>query len=169
MPLAVGRKTRTISAAMWRALWVRDGGRCQFPGCGRRSRLQAHHIDHWADGGPTELANLTLACRVHHRLVHEGGWTLTRDPDGPPGTVIHRRPDRRAALVEPLPVSDPATLERALHNLMIGPDTITGYWDGSRLDLHDTVEILVLHDAIPSPCHPDSDPAGSGHSGSRCN
>ena len=37
---------------------------------------------HWADGGPTDLANLALVCRAHHRAVHEGGWQLTRGPDG---------------------------------------------------------------------------------------
>ena len=138
MPLEVGRATRTISPALWRALWVRDDGRCQFPGCGRRSRLQTHHIIHWADDGLTDLSNLTLACRAHHRLVHEGGWTLTPDPDGPPGHVIYHRPDHRPALIEPLPVSDPTAIERALSGLVIGPDTITGHWDGSRLDLRDT-------------------------------
>jgi hypothetical protein len=37
---------------------------------------------HWLDGGPTDLANLALLCRAHHRAVHEGGWQLTRGPDG---------------------------------------------------------------------------------------
>ncbi len=165
MPLEVGRATRTISPAIWRALWARDDGRCQFPGCGRRARLQAHHIEHWADGGPTDLANLSLACRVHHRLVHEGGWTLMRNPDGPPGTVVYCRPDRRPARIEPLPVSDTSAIERLVQGLDIGPDTITGFWDGSRLDLRDAVEILVLNDTIPGPWHPDpsaaTDPAGS--------
>jgi hypothetical protein len=33
----------------------------------------AHHIEHWADGGATSLDNLTLLCSHHHRLLHEGG------------------------------------------------------------------------------------------------
>jgi hypothetical protein len=33
-------------------------------------------------GGPTDLANLALLCRTHHRAVHQGGWRLTRQPDG---------------------------------------------------------------------------------------
>jgi hypothetical protein len=31
----------------------------------------AHHVVHWADGGPTALGNLVLLCRRHHRLVHD--------------------------------------------------------------------------------------------------
>jgi len=49
-PLSVGRKTRTVPAAMHRALWVRDRG-CRFPGCGRTRFVEAHHVVHWASGG----------------------------------------------------------------------------------------------------------------------
>ena len=76
--LDVGRKTRTIPPAIRRALSARDT-RCRFPGCSAR-RCDAHHIDHWVDGGATSLDNLVLLCRRHHRLVHEGGFTLER-PD----------------------------------------------------------------------------------------
>ena len=48
--LNAGRRTRRISAALRRALGVRDGG-CQFPGCSRRTHLEAHHIKHWFHGG----------------------------------------------------------------------------------------------------------------------
>ena len=78
--LDVGRKTRTIPAAIRRALSARDT-RCQFPGCSAR-RCDAHHIEHWVDGGATSLDNLVLLCRRHHRLVHEGGFTLERQADG---------------------------------------------------------------------------------------
>jgi len=72
--LAVGRKTRTISPALRRALEVRDRG-CRFPGCGLRF-TDAHHVRHWADGGETKLDNLLLLCSHHHRLVHEQGWKV---------------------------------------------------------------------------------------------
>jgi hypothetical protein len=72
--LNVGRKTRTISPALRRALEVRDRG-CRFPGCGLRFTA-AHHVKHWADGGETSLDNCLLLCRHHHRLVHEGGWRV---------------------------------------------------------------------------------------------
>jgi hypothetical protein len=72
--LDVGRKTRVISGALRRALEIRDRG-CRFPGCGRRF-TDGHHVRHWADGGETSLDNCLLLCRHHHRLVHEGGWTI---------------------------------------------------------------------------------------------
>ena len=31
----------------------------------------AHHIQHWADGGKTDLANLRLLCARHHTAAHE--------------------------------------------------------------------------------------------------
>ena len=72
--LDIGRKTRTIPPALRRALESRDRG-CRFPGCGLRF-TDAHHVKHWADDGETKLDNLILLCRVHHRLVHEAGYTV---------------------------------------------------------------------------------------------
>ncbi len=37
---------------------------------------------HWAHGGKTKLSNLVLLCRRHHRLVHEGGYSVERLADG---------------------------------------------------------------------------------------
>ncbi len=76
-PLGVGRKTRKIPLPLRRALKARDGC-CRFPGCTNR-HVQAHHIKHWAVGGETELTNLVNLCRRHHRLVHEGGWTVDHE------------------------------------------------------------------------------------------
>ena len=76
VPLSVGRATRTIPASIRTALVVRDQG-CRFPGCDRPPAwTDGHHIVHWADGGPTELANLVSLCRSHHRRVHEEGWRI---------------------------------------------------------------------------------------------
>ena len=70
--LDVGRKTRTIPAAVRRALDQRDGG-CTWKGCtAPASWTDAHHIVHWADGGDTALYNLVLLCRRHHTATHEG-------------------------------------------------------------------------------------------------
>ena len=61
---------------MRRALNFRDGG-CAFPGCTRRPRrCHAHHVEHWADLGPTCLDNLTLLCRHHHQVIHHGHWQI---------------------------------------------------------------------------------------------
>ena len=73
--LDVGRRTRTISPALRRALAARDR-QCRFPGCQNR-RCDAHHVEHWADGGATRLDNLVLLCRRHHRVVHEEGFRIT--------------------------------------------------------------------------------------------
>jgi len=69
-----GRRTRTVSPALRRALEARDRG-CRFPGCGLRF-TEGHHVKHWAEGGETTLGNTLLLCRHHHRLVHEGGWKV---------------------------------------------------------------------------------------------
>jgi hypothetical protein len=91
-PLDVGRTTRVVQPAQRTALAVRDGG-CVFPGCDRPlAWCEAHHLVHWLDGGPTDLANLVLVCRAHHRAVHEGGWRLQHRPDGRlTATPPHRR------------------------------------------------------------------------------
>jgi hypothetical protein len=91
-PLEVGRATRVVTAAQRAALAVRDGG-CVFPGCDRPTAwCDAHHLRHWLHGGPTDLANLALLCRTHHRAVHEGGWHLHRHAHGElTVTPPHRR------------------------------------------------------------------------------
>ncbi|WP_197379954.1 HNH endonuclease signature motif containing protein [Mycolicibacterium mengxianglii] len=71
-----GRETRTISRRLRRALEHRDRS-CVIPGCGATRGLHAHHIEHWEDGGPTEMSNLVLVCPFHHRLHHRGGITIT--------------------------------------------------------------------------------------------
>jgi len=80
--LDVGRRTRTIPPALRRALEARDRG-CRFPGCGSRF-TDAHHVVPWADGGDTSLGNCVLLCKYHHRLVHEGGWTVDWWGEGRP-------------------------------------------------------------------------------------
>jgi hypothetical protein len=56
--LDVGRKTRTVPPSIRRVLQVRDRS-CRFPGCTAR-RCDAHHIEHWMDGGATSLAEWTI-------------------------------------------------------------------------------------------------------------
>ncbi|MGH9112249.1 MAG: HNH endonuclease signature motif containing protein, partial [Acidimicrobiales bacterium] len=98
-PLDLGRSQRLVNRAQRRALRFRDGPGCAFPGCSAR-HVDAHHIEHWADGGATDIANLVQLCRHHHRLLHEGGYraalidnrprfyrpdhTPIRPPDPPP-------------------------------------------------------------------------------------
>ena len=71
-----------MSPAQRAALALRDRG-CTFPNCDRPAGwCDAHHIDHWIDGGPTDLDNLTLLCSRHHHLLHEGGWLVRSDRSG---------------------------------------------------------------------------------------
>jgi Domain of unknown function (DUF222)/HNH endonuclease len=94
-PLDVGRTSRVVTPSQRHALAVRHGS-CVFPGCQRPlGWCDAHHLRHWLDGGPTDLANLVLLCRAHHRAVHEGGWQLARGPDGRLTATPPPRPHRR--------------------------------------------------------------------------
>ena len=79
-PLDVGRRTRTVPAAIRRALRARDRG-CRFPGCTNRI-VDAHHVEHWIDGGETSVRNLLSLCRRHHGLLHEGGYRVELRGDG---------------------------------------------------------------------------------------
>jgi hypothetical protein len=66
----VGRATRTIPPAIWKALVARDH-HCQAPACDQPpERCEGHHVIHWERGGPTSLENLQLLCRHHHRQTH---------------------------------------------------------------------------------------------------
>jgi len=91
-PLNVGRKVRTVNTKIRRALWARDQG-CGFPGCSHDRFVDAHHIKHWADGGETSVENMVLLCSAHHKLVHEGGYSVKRDHAG---ELFFRRPDGKA-------------------------------------------------------------------------
>ena len=96
--LDVGRRTRAIPTAIKRALWLRDAG-CRFPGCANRRFVHGHHVRHWLHGGRTALDNLVLLCTFHHRLVHEGGFTVALTDDGhievrtPAGAKLPAVPD----------------------------------------------------------------------------
>ena len=79
-PLGAGRTTRTINRRLRRALEYRHPT-CAVPGCGATRGLHAHHMQHWEDGGPTDLDNLVLVCPYHHRLHHRGGITITGPAD----------------------------------------------------------------------------------------
>jgi hypothetical protein len=141
--LDVGRRTRTISTPLRRALARRDGG-CQFPGCGLRL-CDAHHLQHWADGGKTKLENLIQLCRRHHRAVHEEGFRVKRLASG---QLRFFRPDGRPLLAspEPPPIGGDALRGLADHLADRGVeiDGIAGLpsWDGSPLDLPWAVDCL---------------------------
>jgi hypothetical protein len=104
--LGVGRRTRLIPGWLRRQLWYRDGG-CRFPGCDRRGWVHGHHIQHWADGGPTDLTNLVLLCGYHHRFLHEHRWAIHGDPNQ---TLTFHKPDH-TIYPPPRPEIHPRLLE----------------------------------------------------------
>ena len=98
--LDIGRKSQSWTPRQRDALHALYGGRCGAPGCGSAIDV-IHHIVHWVHGGLTKISNGAPFCRYHHWLVHEGGWQISRSPDGTlafvppapgwrPGTVFRR-------------------------------------------------------------------------------
>ena len=102
LPLDVGRRYRTETPALRRALAARDRG-CRWPGCGLPATwCTAHHIRPWKRGGATRLPNLVLLCFVHHHyFVHLLGWILTGTADG---LLRFTHPGGQFTLDSPLPV-----------------------------------------------------------------
>jgi hypothetical protein len=150
-PLDVGRKTRSIPPAIRRALHARDPG-CCFPGCTSRRHLDAHHVEHWADGGATKLSNLVSLCRLHHRLVHEGDIRVETRTDG---GWRFRRPDGRDFEVlqcESAPAHHWSALgaTNAARGIVIDSRTAATRWQGERLDYHLAIPILCAQAGIPA-------------------
>ncbi len=70
--LSYGREERYANRELRRALAARDRG-CAVPGCDRPpEHCDAHHIVFWENWGGTDIDNLVLQCRHHHRMIHAG-------------------------------------------------------------------------------------------------
>ncbi len=142
LPVSAGRRRRTVPPALRRLLGARDGDTCCFPGCERRRHLQAHHRRHWAHGGETSLENLVLLCFHHHRLVHEGGYTIEEDPAGG-----RRFRNRHGVVCPTLPprappgIPDELFAENHRAGLAIGPRTNRNGGD-SPFDLGAAVSVI---------------------------
>jgi hypothetical protein len=126
IPLDVGRRYRTETPAIRRALEARDQG-CRFTGCGMPAAwTTAHHLKPWSEGGTTSLNDTALFCFVHHHVyIHLLGWTVSGDPNAtlrfthpngwltldspPPSQTKPRAPDppARARRAEPHPMARP--------------------------------------------------------------
>lgn len=134
--IGVSRASRTANARQRRALGVQDQG-CVFPGCGAPVPwTDAHHTVAYQRSKLTDLEQLALLCRFHHHLVHEGGFTLTRDHHGitvrrPDGTTLPRAgPGRQlheTTTAEPAP--EPPTRRRASRFRRLA----------EQLDVHDRI------------------------------
>jgi hypothetical protein len=145
-PLSVGRKHRTITGALKRALHRRDNC-CTYPGCTNRIFLEGHHIKHWADGGETSLENTALLCSLHHRFVHEYGYAVELGPEqrprfrDPQGRLVAAAPARPVVADLGWPqiraMNEPLTIEAT---------TIAGPWDGTPVDYGAIVGHLATAD-----------------------
>lgn len=97
-PVGIDRISRNVPPWLMKLLTLRDKC-CTFPGCHHRRFVDAHHIDWWSEGGPTDIENLLLVCRFHHKLVHEYHWRV--ELGDIPGTADWYRPD--GSLYDPGP------------------------------------------------------------------
>ena len=139
--LDIGRKTRSIPVAVRRAMNLRDDG-CTFPACDSKIFIDGHHIVPWAEGGATKLENLASLCWYHHKMLHEGGFKMRRNPDG---TFVFFRPS--GALIEtPLLKGDKYAVERENLALGVKVDAMNltpRHWYGETCD-YDTTTVALL-------------------------
>jgi hypothetical protein len=83
----------TIPAAVRRAVWQRDAGRCSWPldgggCCGSTRRLELDHVIPWAEWGPSTVENLRVVCGRHNALAARqvfGGGHMSRYRHGGAG------------------------------------------------------------------------------------
>ena len=100
VPLDVGRRRRLATDGQHRALEA-IYATCAIGGCEVPvTRCELHHIDHWENGGTTDLDNLVPLCSDHHHRLHEQRWKLMLGDDRslqvqtPDGAVFATVPDR---------------------------------------------------------------------------
>jgi len=89
IPTDLGRAKRLFTPAQRKALLIRDQT-CRAEGCDTPGTwCDAHHLDPWHTGGPTDLENAILLCSHHHHRVHDTGYRTDRLPNG--DLRFHRR------------------------------------------------------------------------------
>lgn len=77
--LDMGREVRTATPAQRKAVIARDR-HCRAPGCRTAPRFcEVHHVDHWIEGGRTDVGRMLLLCGTHHRQFHRDGHRLEFD------------------------------------------------------------------------------------------
>ena len=78
-----GGSGRHVPAAVKRAVWRRDEGRCAFVGnsgrCAETAWLEFHHLQPYADGGRTSVDNIQLRCRAHNQYEAKVWFGLDTD------------------------------------------------------------------------------------------
>jgi hypothetical protein len=82
--LGISPLEATVNPRLRLLIEQRDQG-CRFPGCTQKRWVQVHHLTHREDGGLTVAVNLCCLCGYHHRLHHQGAYTITGNPENPDG------------------------------------------------------------------------------------
>lgn len=147
----ISEKAPAIPPSTRRAVRRRDRG-CRFPGCGGRVFTHLHHIRHRAQHGTNALTNLVELCWHHHRLVHEGGWSVRLDDRG---NLVAIRPNGNVlASPQPLRSDDQRGVERGncKRGVAIDPTTCVPRWYGDRLDLDHIITGLLCLDQPSRSC-----------------
>jgi uncharacterized protein DUF222/HNH endonuclease len=133
LPIDVGRKQRMVPDRLRLALHIRDRF-CRFPGCGVPAhRAEAHHHQHWAQGGETKLDNLLLLCSFHHKRHHDGAYRIRRTESD----FWFETNDGRAI---GSPARDPVTFVR---NPSIDSRTPGALWGGERMEFGYAVSVIA--------------------------
>jgi hypothetical protein len=112
--------------------------------------------------GQTELQNLVQLCRRHHRLVHEGSWTVERARDGdlvfltPHGVRMGNIPTRSRGDCNGLIPG------QRRNGIAPAPEATVPGWMGDSLDLGYAVDAMLTFTDHPDPYafpreRPDSD------------
>jgi len=98
-------RARTFVSQKRRRAVVRRDGRCRWPGCNRRLRLQVHHLHPSSWGGGDETSNLASVCAYHHGLlIPHGDYVLDGNPNRPDGLTLRlvTAEERRRRRLEPM-------------------------------------------------------------------
>jgi hypothetical protein len=101
-PVSVGRSQHAIPERLRRLVEDRDRG-CAYPGCTATRFVEIHHIDHWADGGGTDYANLISLCPHHHDAHHAGDFTISESGNALLPFVFRTRHGRSIQVAPPDP------------------------------------------------------------------
>jgi 5-methylcytosine-specific restriction endonuclease McrA len=110
-----------IPAAVRRAVWSRDDGKCQWPVvsggiCGSTLRLEIDHVVPRGRGGPSTVENCRLACASHNQLaarqVYGDDW-MNKFTTGE---------------LKNVPVAREAAAHGAAHPCRVVPLAVAGCW-----------------------------------------
>lgn len=110
VPLKLGRKQRTATPQQRLVVENRDKG-CRRPGCTQARWLHIHHLDHWEDGGFTDVDRMCALCPRDHDLHHKGLLGITGDPTRPDGLTFT---DHHGRVLQPCGTPMPPDRSRPL-------------------------------------------------------